>query len=182
MPDRSHRRINFLIIHHTEPYRAEVITTSQDILCSKARHIWETLYAESAQRAPEFSNRWLQQFQHRHDIRQQVQHGEAGSVPTGAEELMRTIQDIARSYSSDDIYNMDETALYWRKSPSRGLSTVSMPGKKRNKSCISIALCTNASRSDRGTPWLIGNAKQPRAFRDLDLSVMGVTWRYNKKA
>ena len=85
---------------------------------------------------------------------------------------METVRGIAKDYSCDDIYNMDETALYWRKSPSRGLSTVSLPGKKKDESRISIALCTNASGSDRGTPWLIGNAKQPRALRDIDLSMM----------
>lgn len=77
---------------------------------------------------------------------------------------------------------MDETALYWRKLPSKGLSSMPMPGRKIDKSCISIALCTNATVTDRSVSWFIRKAKTPRALKDLCFETMGVVWRHNAKA
>ena len=77
---------------------------------------------------------------------------------------------------------MDKTALYWRKSPSKGLSSAAMPGRKIDKSRISIALCTNATGTDQSKPWFIGKAKTPRALKGISFDTMGVVWRHNTKA
>jgi hypothetical protein len=156
--------------------------TSQDLLRSKAKEIWQRLPSYANQPSPDFSNGWLYRFQKRHNIRQHTLHGEAGSVPAIAETTMHQIRALASDYGSDDIYNMDETALYWRKSISKGLSTSTMSGIKMDKSRISLAFCCNASGKDRLPIWLIGKAKTPRALKGLNLSTMGVVWRHNQKA
>jgi hypothetical protein len=61
-----------------------------------------------------------------------------------AEDQMKAIQTIAGDYQEDDIYNMDETGLYWKMSPSRGLASAAMPGRKKDKARISVAVCVNA--------------------------------------
>ena len=70
-------------------------------------------------------------------------------MPAIAETTMHQIRALASEYGPDDIYNMDETALYWRKSISKGLSTSTMSGIKMDKSRISLAFCCNASGRDR---------------------------------
>ena len=95
---------------------------------------------------------------------------------------MKALRTIAGEFQEEDIYNMDETGLYWRMTPSRGLSTQALPGIKKDKTRISIALCVNATGSDRLPLWIIGKARTPRALRGVSLTTMGVHWRHNKKA
>jgi len=51
-------------------------------------------------------------------------------VEAEAEELIKSIRAEAVDYQEGDLYNMDESGLFWRVSVSRGLSTQSMPGIK----------------------------------------------------
>ena len=95
---------------------------------------------------------------------------------------MRAIQTIAGDFEEDNIYNMDETGLFWKMSPSRGLSSTLRPGRKHNKARITVVICTNASGSDRFPLWFIGHAKTPRALRNVNIGSMGGVWKSNKKA
>jgi hypothetical protein len=56
---------------------------------------------------------------------------------------------------------MDETGLYWKMMPSQGLSSQVLPGVKKEKARISIALCVNTSGLDRFPIWAIGQYKTP---------------------
>jgi hypothetical protein len=62
---------------------------------------------------------------------------------------MKVLQTIAGEFAEGDIYNMDETGLFWKVMPSRGLSSQSLPGIKKEKARITLVLCANASGSDR---------------------------------
>jgi hypothetical protein len=95
---------------------------------------------------------------------------------------MKPIQAICDQYKPQDIYNMDETGLYWRRMPNGGLSTDGQAGQKKDKTRISIAVATNATGSDRLPLWLIGTAKTPRALRGVNMRAIGCIWRWNKKA
>lgn len=77
---------------------------------------------------------------------------------------------------------MDETGLYWKMTPSRGLSIQSQPGRKKEKARISLVFCVNAAGTDRTSIWAIGQARRPRALRGVCLSTMGIQWRANKTA
>lgn len=77
---------------------------------------------------------------------------------------------------------MDETGLFWRQMPNGGLSKDGHAGQKRDKTRITIAVATNATGSDRLPLWLIGTAKTPRALRGVNISTIGCSWRWNKKA
>jgi hypothetical protein len=77
---------------------------------------------------------------------------------------------------------MDETGLFWKMLPSRGLLSQSRPGLKKDKARISLCFCVNASGTDRFPVWIIGKAKTPRALRNISISTMGGIWRWNKKA
>ncbi len=63
----------------------------------------------------EFSSGWLEAFNSRHGIRSYRRFGESGSVDmaTLANTLL-AIRDVLDQYAWKDIYNMDETGLfYW---------------------------------------------------------------------
>lgn len=95
---------------------------------------------------------------------------------------MKAIRTIAGEYDEKDIYNMDETGLFWRLSPSNDLSSAPGPGVKKNKARITVVLCANAAGTDRFKPWFIGHAKTPRAPRNVNMETMGGVWRFNKRA
>jgi DDE superfamily endonuclease/Fission yeast centromere protein N-terminal domain/Tc5 transposase DNA-binding domain len=157
-------------------------STSGDILIEKAKQIWPQIPEYSSIPLPEFSDGWLEKFKRRHHIRKRIQHGEAGSIPEGAEEEMGLIRTLCGEYPDVDVYNMDESGLFYRRGINAGLATEVRPGLKKDKSRISIGLCTNATGTDRLPPLFIGHAKQPRALRGINIQALGGWWRHNQKA
>jgi hypothetical protein len=100
--------------------------TSGDLIREKARQVWCQLPQYSGQECPDFS------------ISEHIFHGEAGLVPESAEEQMKSLQTLAGEFQEEYIYNMDETGLFWRMTPSRGLATTSHASLKKDKSRISL--------------------------------------------
>jgi hypothetical protein len=147
--------------------------TTGELLQAKAHEIWHQLPQYSDKPAPEFSNSWLEGFKRRFKICFRVQHGEAASIPQSAEEEMKGLQTVAGIYKEEDIYNIDESALFWRMMLSRGLLSQPCAGLKKDKSRISMAFCTNATGTDRLPIWFIGKAKTPHALRGISVSTMG---------
>ncbi|KAI0997242.1 hypothetical protein K3495_g10944 [Podosphaera aphanis] len=80
---------------------------------------------------PDFSNGWLGSFKKRHGIKSRPRHGEDGSVNEAvvAQQLAQ-VQELATEYHPDDIYNCDESGLFWKMILERGLSTTSVTGSK----------------------------------------------------
>ena len=128
------------------------------------------------------SSGWLSRFKARHGISLKVLHGEAASVNSSSVSSSRSeLQAITAGYAQEDIYNMDETGLFYRMPPSKTLAQGSRQGTKQYKDRITVALCTNADGSDRMKPLVIGKSAQPRCFRDFMASSY-VYYYHNKKA
>ncbi|CAG8851876.1 34465_t:CDS:1, partial [Racocetra persica] len=69
------------------------------------------------------SDGWLANFKKRNIISSYRRRGEAGSVPL--EDVLKfhlELQDVLRNYEPRDIFNCDETALFWRLEPSKTLA------------------------------------------------------------
>lgn len=84
-----------------------------------------------APRGP-FSGGWLQGFEKRRSIAWRRKHEEVGSVKIAREE-MESIRQTLAGYSPKDIFNADETGLFWKLVPDRSLSTCPLPGRKKVK-------------------------------------------------
>jgi hypothetical protein len=67
-------------------------------------------------------------------------------------------------------------------SPSQTLSTKPVPGRKKDKTRITVLLGVNATGTDKLKPWVIGNAKRPRPLSKVNLERLPVFYRGNKKA
>jgi DDE superfamily endonuclease/Tc5 transposase DNA-binding domain len=156
--------------------------TSGELLQAKAKEIWVQLPQLADKPVPEFSVGWLEGFKRHFKISSKIRHGEAASITSLIEEEMKALQTVAGEYQEDDIYNMDESSLFWRMMPSQGLSTQSQAGLKKDKSRISLVFCVNATGTDRLPVWFIGKAKTPCALRNVSVPTMGGQWRWNKKA
>jgi hypothetical protein len=65
------------------------------------------------------------------------------------EQELKNLRAITAEYRMRDIYNLDQTALFWKRTPERSLATISAPGLKVQKGKVTIAVSWNADGSDK---------------------------------
>lgn len=72
------------------------------------------------EKAPDFSKGWVSAFCKRNAFRKFRQHGESGDAPIDTPEvqaILSTIKAEIATYDPEDIYNMDETGLFYNMPP-----------------------------------------------------------------
>ena len=80
------------------------------------------------------SEGWLTNFKKRANLKQFVHHGEANSAPLELLPRFREeLKDLLKNWPLDNIFNCDETALFWKMEPSRSLAKEEISGRKINK-------------------------------------------------
>ncbi|KAI0996512.1 hypothetical protein K3495_g11669 [Podosphaera aphanis] len=155
------------------------------LIRQQAIRFWNRLPCYQGMEVPAFSNGWLGSFKKRHGIKSRTQHGEDGSVNEAvvAQQLAQ-VQELATEYHPDDIYNCDESDLFWKMTPERGLSTTSVTGSKKNKARVIAHFCCNASGRDKLPIWFIGTSANPRFFGSagINTGAFNCVWKSNGKA
>ncbi|XP_069110032.1 tigger transposable element-derived protein 6-like [Argopecten irradians] len=130
------------------------------------------------------SNGWLDKFKTRHSIKAFKVSGESAGIDDKlVEDYTQQLPEICDGYSTSDIFNCDETGLYFRVLPDKTLSQKgsSSKGVKNSKERLTVMFACSAT-GEKLKPLVIGKAKQPRCFRNLKSSKMPVTWSHNRKA
>ena len=108
---------------------------------------------------------WVSRFKARHGIKSYRLHGEAASVELETfHQRRQELRTLLDGYAACDGFNMDETGLFYRMMPSRSLATILLSGKKKDKSCISIGLCSNLDGTEKLDPIVINKSLNPRCF------------------
>ena len=131
----------------------------------------------------QFSNGWLQKFCKRHRFQEFRIHGESGDAQMqNIEEELQHIKHIIAQYTPDDIYNMDETGLFYNLAPDKTIAQRQIEGAKKDKTRITIGFTCNASGSDRLSPLFIGHAAKPRCFKKKSGEELGFFYLHNKTA
>ncbi|XP_028659097.1 jerky protein homolog-like [Erpetoichthys calabaricus] len=134
------------------------------------------------------SQGWLQCFKSRHGIRQLDIQGEKLSSDSDAAalyvmEFKRLVK--AHDLSPDQLYNDDETGLYWKVLPSKTLVSKeekSAPGHKSSKERITVLACANANGSHKLKLVCIGKSKNPRSFKRTQMRNFPVLYYNQTKA
>ena len=160
-------------------------TVTGELLKEMAKKIWTRLPQYSHEEIPKFSNGWLDTFKARHSISFRIRRGEAASVDKETvEEELRDLRIKLAPYDQDDVYNIDEAALYWKMSPNGTLATASSAGLKLEKARITVNFCVNATGTHKLPLLFIGTAKTPRCFtrEGINVSNLNMLWRSNRKA
>ena len=176
-------------------------TLTESIICHKASAIFRDLIDSSddagegsskQQAPPQFkaSSGWFDRFKKRSGIHSVVRHGEAASADvTAATAFKTTFQEIveAEGYVSQQVFNCDETGLFWKKMPRRTYITQEeqkLPGHKPMKDRLTLALCANASGDCKVKPLLVYHSENPRAFKAHKIlkEKLSVFWRSNARA
>ncbi|GFU58330.1 tigger transposable element-derived protein 1 [Trichonephila clavipes] len=130
----------------------------------------------TSQAGKEFSSfkEWLTEFLKRNALHNIKITGESATADEGAakifpEELPKIIED--GDYSVDQVFNADETGLYWKKLPNRTYSTKdekTASGHKASKDRVTLLLCSNASGDRMLKPLLINKSLRQRALKEVE--------------
>jgi hypothetical protein len=62
------------------------------------------------------------------------------------------------------------------------LATKQLEGKKQSKERLTLALCCNDDDSDKLPLWAIGKFKNPRCFKNINVTSLGCVYRNNVSA
>ena len=129
------------------------------------------------------SNGFLERFKKRHNIAFKVAAGEAASVEQAAvDDWISRLPNIIEGYKADDIFNMDETGMFYKLLPDRTLCfrNEKCHGGKRAKDRLTAAVCCNMSGTEKWPLFVIGKAQNPRCFKNV--KSLPVTYKANKRA
>ncbi|XP_030006278.1 tigger transposable element-derived protein 6-like [Sphaeramia orbicularis] len=158
--------------------RAQNLPVTDDILRAKGKELGEKLGVTDFA----YSSGWLTRFKKRFAISNRVISGEsAGIDPEMIDEGRRKAKTVIAKYKPEDVFNMDETGLYYRMLPDRTLTlATSTKGIKKAKIRISLALTANATGTEKLTPLVIGHVQRPRCFKHFNPGVYA-QYFHNKK-
>lgn len=127
---------------------------------------------------------WLTRWKGRHGIEYKKLHGEkADADEIGASAWIKNVwPTIIEKYDASNIYNLDETGLYYRATPDYCMVFKKNPASagKKLKERITVALTCNMTGSDKRKPLVIGKSKNPRCFKGV--KNLPVDYRNNMNA
>lgn len=130
------------------------------------------------------SNGWLEKFSRRHRISFKTVCGESANVNlTDVDDWKVKLQSILKDYAPKDVFNADETGLFFRALPTKtfALRNDRCAGGKSAKERLTILLCSNME-GDKEKPLVIGKSKKPRCFAGAYVDKLPIEWVSNKKA
>lgn len=97
---------------------------------------------------------------------------------------MSILPELLLEYNPANIYNTDETGLYYHATPDGSLCYAyeQLSGSKKAMDCITVLWCANMSGSNKCKLLVIGKSKKPRCFAGINVECLLVTYRANKNA
>jgi len=147
--------------------RALNIPLSGPVLVAKASQ----LAAELGHSDFKCSDGWLTRFKSRHDITFRTISGEAAAVDTDVVHQWQqdVLGPLLRRYSADDVYNADETGLFYQMLPSKSMMIKGdqCSGGKHSKVRITLLVCANMTGRDKLPLFAIGKSQKPRCFKGV---------------
>ncbi|GBB83603.1 hypothetical protein RclHR1_01030018 [Rhizophagus clarus] len=92
------------------------------------------------------------------------------------------LQEFLKSYNPEDIWNGDETGLFWKMELSRVLAHDSIFGHKKEKFQITIFYAVNAIGTEKMALSFIHKHKTPHTMKNLNYKNLPVYYFWNKKS
>ena len=170
-------------------------SVSAAIICEKAKLLHSDLLSKllgTSAETDDFkaSRGWFEKFKKRSGIHSVIRHGEAASSNEKEAEAFKVEFDKIikeEDYVPQQVFNCDETGLFWKKMPKRTFITQeekALPGHKPMKDRLTLLFCANASGDCKIMPMLVYHSENPRVFKHnkVQKSKLPVMWKSNAKA
>ncbi|GBN52936.1 Tigger transposable element-derived protein 4 [Araneus ventricosus] len=158
--------------------RSVKIPISGPLLMEKAQEISKKLNVECD---ASFSSGWLHKFKLRLGITGKTVSGDV-DCETVDDWIENQLPDLIKGYEQKDVFNADETGLFYNLLPSKTLAIKSdtCHGGKKSKVRLTVLLCANADGSEKLPPLIIGKSKKPRFFKNV--KALPTKYLSNKKS
>jgi hypothetical protein len=127
---------------------------------------------------------WLSQWKCRFGIKFKKVHGERDSADgvSGEQWKSTTLPDLLKKFCADDIYNVDETGLFYPAMPNGSLSyrhaTLSCSEKAMDR--VPVLCCLDMSESDKRKLLVIGKRSKTWCFNGISMDILPVLYYANK--
>ncbi len=134
------------------------------------------------------SGGWLWRFSRRHGIRQLFVQGEKlSSDQPSATSFVSSFQMFIEenNYTLNQIFNCEETGLYYKMLPERTLASSfekAADGRKKQKERVTINACSNVLGTVKLSLVLTGKYNNPRCFKNINKDVLPVKYKNQKNA
>ncbi|XP_007955201.1 tigger transposable element-derived protein 1-like [Orycteropus afer afer] len=170
-----------------EEQKRQNLPVSTLLIQDKARRLFVELQREQGEGAQTetfgASNGWFARFKARHNV---LLTDEPAVADTQAAArypaVLRGILDEGL-YSPRQVFNVDETGLFWKRLPERtllALDPVAGPGPKASKDHLTLLLGGNAAGDFKLKPLLVYPSENPRALKGCSKASLPVVWRSNR--
>lgn len=184
MKNSTYVELDMALTEWLAQVRSEGTPVSGPIIATKAKRFFDLLGLQGDFDA---SSGWLTRFKQRHGIREIGLHGEKLSGDQQAADNFK--HDFAEFVLSEElsyeqIYNADESGLFWKCLPTRTLAFESerqAAGHKSSKERITIMSCSNAAGSHKLRLLVIGKSLKPRSFKGTRAENLPVDYFHQKK-
>ena len=155
------------------------VTISGPILIEKAK-----LFAEQfGEEEFKGSHGWLHNWKKRHNVSIATVSGEAGAVDdTTVQEWLTKVWPVLRSgYAPEDIFNCDETGLFYKVLPNKTLNKKGTPctGGKLSKERVTVLRACNSTGTEKLKPLVIGKHENPRCFKGIKKKSLPIDYQWN---
>ena len=161
---------------------------SGPILQEKALLFFHQLYPDAERESFKASTSWLKRFLLRHGMRSITLQGEAlsadvSSVGDFRKELAEFIEK--GGYTLSQVFNADETGLWWKLMPSKTFvhhTEVQAKNFKKPKDWVTLMGCANAAGTCKLPLAFIHKSARPRCFKNTSMNTLPVCYFSQKKA
>ncbi|XP_060868646.1 tigger transposable element-derived protein 4-like [Metopolophium dirhodum] len=177
----THTDLDNVLLRWFKNQRNLCIPINGPILQQKANELAEGLGKHNFN----CSTGWIQRFRARHNIVFSTISGESNSVNTEITQnwLEKVWPKLREGYTDDQIYNADETGLFYRMLPNR---TLKFKGEKCSGGKMSkerLTVLVSASMTGKKMKLIIiGKSRNPRCFKNINSDCLPVTYESNSKA
>ncbi|MFQ6634157.1 hypothetical protein Gotur_010404 [Gossypium turneri] len=147
----------------------EKVNMTGEMIQTKAKEFLQKMYGDSNSKF-NFSIGWLERFKARHGIKSYRRFGESDSVVMeNIEDALPQIRAKLENFCWEDIYNMDETDLFYRLQADHSLGTKQLEGRKKDKERLTVVVCCNGDGSDKVPLWVISKFANPKCFKHMNI-------------
>ncbi|XP_027696752.1 jerky protein homolog-like [Vombatus ursinus] len=185
MKQSTYKELDRAMLEWFNQQRAEGTPVSGIICAKQAKAFFNALGMEGDFNA---STGWLTRFKQRHGIRELNYQGEKSSGDqSAAADFREDFEEFTESerLQPEQIYNADETGLYWKSLPARTLAFENehpIPSHKLSRERLTVLCCVNATGSHKLKLCVVGKAEHLHLLREANPLNMPIDCFNHKEA